>query len=135
VKDFFRFVAATSRGLIDHGTGQITADSLNAFGEWFFSSFTRVTKTATDEKERSEVYNVSPLRRGERSHSESLQWVRKTLVTEGVVVNKRRSKHNFTVPDLTCVLTGLWTKDDLIFIPERYRIQFTFIFRVYCHCE
>ena len=25
-----------------------------------------------------------------------------------------------------------WTKDDLIFIPERYRIQFTFIIRVYC---
>jgi hypothetical protein len=29
-------------------------------------------------------------------------------------------------------LLTLWTKDDLIFIPERYRIQFTFISRVYC---
>ena len=26
----------------------------------------------------------------------------------------------------------LWTKDDLSFTPERYRIQFTFIIRVYC---
>jgi hypothetical protein len=122
MKDFFWFVAATSRGLIDRETRQITVDSLNAFGEWSFAGFTRVTKTATDEKERSEVYNVSPLRRGERSHPESLQWVWKTLVAEGVVVNKRRPKHNFTARDLTRVLTGHRTKDDLIFIPQRYRI-------------
>ena len=73
MKDFLWFVAATSRGLIDRETRQITVDSLNAFGEWSFAGFTRVTKTTTDEKERSEVYNVSPLRRGERSHPESLQ--------------------------------------------------------------
>jgi hypothetical protein len=48
------------------------------------------------------------------------------------VVNKKRPKHNFSVSDLTRVLVTLWVKDDLIFIPERYRLQFTFIFRVYC---
>ena len=47
-------------------------------------------------------------------------------------MNKRRPKHNFAARDLTRILITLWTQDDLIFIPERYRIQFTFIIRVYC---
>lgn len=51
---------------------------------------------------------------------------------KGLAVNKRRPKHNFTASDLTRLLRTLWTQDDLIFIPERYRVQFTFIIRVYC---
>jgi uncharacterized protein DUF3435 len=47
-------------------------------------------------------------------------------------VNKRLPKHNFTSRDLSRILLVLWTQDDLIFIHERYRIQFTFIIRVYC---
>ena len=107
---------------------KITADSLNAFGEWFFAGFIRVTKTATDEKGKRSLQCKSFAKRGERSHPKSLQRVRKTLVAEGVVINQRRPKHNFTARDLTRVLTGLWTKDNLVFIPERYRIQFIFIF-------
>ena len=48
------------------------------------------------------------------------------------MVNKRRQKHNFQPRDLVRILLTLWTKDDLIYVPERYRIQFTFIVRVYC---
>jgi hypothetical protein len=48
------------------------------------------------------------------------------------VVNKHRSKYNFTVRALTRVQVTLWTKDDLMFIPERYRIQSTFIINVFC---
>ena len=51
---------------------------------------------------------------------------------EGLVVNNRRPKHNFAARDLTRIPLTLWMQDDLIFIPERYRIQFTFIIRVYC---
>ena len=40
------------------------------------------------------------------------------------MVNIKKPKYNFTVTTLT--------KDDLIFIPERYRLQYTFILRVYC---
>jgi hypothetical protein len=58
--------------------------------------------------------------------------VRKVLTVEGLVVNKRLPKHNFTSRDLNRILLTLWTQDDLIFIHERYRIQFTFIIRVYC---
>lgn len=60
------------------------------------------------------------------------QWVRRTLTLEGIVFNKHRPKHNFTVRDLARVLLALWTRDDLIFIPERYRVQTTFIIHVYC---
>jgi len=48
--------------------------------------------------------------------------VRKTLTLEGLVVNKHKPKHNFTPRELTRILLTLWTKDDIIFIPERYRI-------------
>ena len=57
------------------------------------------------------------------------QWVRRTLTLKGIVVSKHRPKYNFTVRDLTRVLLTLWTRDDLIFIPERYRVQITFIIR------
>jgi hypothetical protein len=58
--------------------------------------------------------------------------VRKVLTLEGLVVNKRQPKHNFAARDLTRILVALWTQDDLLFIPEHYRIRFMFIIRVYC---
>src|SRR3954469_10266974 len=48
---------------------------------------------------------------------------RVTLTVEGLVVNIKRPKYDFTLTTLT---------DDLIFIPERYRLQCTLISRVYC---
>ncbi|KAH0543790.1 hypothetical protein FGG08_001972 [Glutinoglossum americanum] len=113
VKDFIRFYIATSQGRLDRRS---TVDSVNTYAEWFFAGFSRVTGTPTDKEERSEVFN----------------WVRRTLTKEGVIVNKRRPKYLFGKEDLTEVLLTLWTKDDLIFIHERSRIQFTFIFHVYC---
>lgn len=56
VKDFLRFHISTSRGKI---VQQPTADSLNAFAEWFFAGFTRVRGTPTDAQDRSEVYHAS----------------------------------------------------------------------------
>jgi hypothetical protein len=41
---------------------------------------------------------------------------------------QKYTKYNFTVTTLTKVLVTLWTKDDLIFIPERYRLQVYFHF-------
>ena len=55
-----------------------------------------------------------------------------SLTAKGLVVNIRKPKYNFTATTLTKVLVNLWTKDDLIFIPERYRLRYTFILRVYC---
>jgi hypothetical protein len=59
VKDFLRFYAAPSEGIIAE---RITCDSLNTFAEWFFAGFTYVTDTPTNSKDRSEVYNVSTFR-------------------------------------------------------------------------
>lgn len=53
-----------------------------------------------------------------------------TLVLEGLVVNKHREKHDFTDRGLMRVLLAVWTCD-LIFIPERYRVQTTFLIHVY----
>lgn len=69
------------------------------------------------------------------SSSHLPQWVRKTLTAGGLVVNKRRPKHLFTLNDLTRFLFTRWTQDDLVFIHERYRLQFILIFRMYCWTE
>ena|ERR1700761_3032854 len=138
VKDFLRFYVATSKSQIDKE--KPTADSICTIAEWFFAGFTRVTDTDTNADDRSEVYYVSrflslpqsPTSIPETDQLMLPQWIRRTLVLEGVVVNKRRPKHNFTVLDLTRVLLALWTYDDLIFIHERYRIQVTFLIHVYC---
>jgi hypothetical protein len=53
-----QFYIATSRSKIDE-SGRLTANSVNAFAEWFFAGFTHLTGTPTDEADRSEVYNVS----------------------------------------------------------------------------
>jgi len=58
LKDFFRFIASVGTGMI---LEQMTADSLNTYGEWFFAGFSRVTGTPTDADDRSEVFNVSIL--------------------------------------------------------------------------
>jgi hypothetical protein len=45
LKDFFRFVAASSKGMI---VEKSTPKSLNTSGKWFFAGFSCVTGTPTD---------------------------------------------------------------------------------------
>ena len=54
------------------------------------------------------------------------------LTAEDLVVNTKKPKYNFAAATLTKVLITLWTKNDLVFFPERYGLQYTFILRVYC---
>lgn len=61
-----------------------------------------------------------------------MQGLRRVLPEEGLLVNRWWPKHNFTEKDLTRILCTLFTKDDLIFIPDRYRIRFAYIIQVYC---
>jgi hypothetical protein len=56
VEDFFRFYIATSYGRI---VAKPTVNSIKIIAKWFFAGFTRITGTATNEEDRSEVYNVS----------------------------------------------------------------------------
>jgi len=55
-QDVVRFYTASSSGKI---VELPTADSVNAFAEWFFAGFTRVTGTPTIDEDRSEVCDVS----------------------------------------------------------------------------
>ena len=114
-----RFYASTSDPRLDEECS--TADSLNTVAGWFFAGFTRITKT-------EDIYSS---RCGTDADSTE-QFMRTTLVEEGLAVNKHRPKHNFTIESHTRIQVTLWTKDDLIFIPERYRIQTAFISNVYC---
>jgi hypothetical protein len=53
------------------------------------------------------------------------------LTAKGLVVNIQRPKHDFSVATFTQVLAALWTKDDLIFIPERCLLQYTLFCGLY----
>ena len=64
MKDFLRFIIATSRGIIDDGQKKVTVDSMNTFAEWFFAGFARVTGNRIDEEDRRAVYDISPCRSG-----------------------------------------------------------------------
>ena len=64
IKDFLRFVIATSRGIIDDRQKKVTVDSMNTFAEWFFAGFARVTGNRINEEDRCAVYNVSACRSG-----------------------------------------------------------------------
>ena len=55
VKDFLRFYIASSKGRLHDRS---TVDSVYTHAVWFFSGFSRVTGTPTDEEDRSEVFNV-----------------------------------------------------------------------------
>ena len=48
------------------------------------------------------------------------------------MVNIKRPKHLFTERNLHRLLQTAWTQDDLIFVAERCRIQFTFTFLEFC---
>jgi hypothetical protein len=48
-----------------------TIDSINTIAEWFFAGFTRVTGTDTNERERSEVYDVSHFTESEHGKSDN----------------------------------------------------------------
>ena len=63
IKDFLRFIIATSRGVIDNGQQKVTVDSMNTFAEWFFAGFARVTGNRINEEDRRAVYDVSTCRK------------------------------------------------------------------------
>ena len=65
IKDFLRFIVATSRGIIDDKQKQVTVDSVNTFTEWFFAGFARVTGNRIDGEDRRAVYDVSKCSSGE----------------------------------------------------------------------
>lgn len=54
IKDFLRFIVASSRR-----TEKVIFDSMNAFAEWLFAGFSRVTGNRLDEGDRRAVFNVS----------------------------------------------------------------------------
>jgi hypothetical protein len=56
IKDFLWFYVATSKPQID--MTKPTRDSIQTVAEWFFAGFTRVIGTATDDEDRSEMFNV-----------------------------------------------------------------------------
>jgi hypothetical protein len=59
IKDFLRFKASIGEGRIDEELELATADSLNAFAEWFFARFARVPSNFIPKEDRQEVYDVS----------------------------------------------------------------------------
>ena len=66
IKDFLRFKASVSEGRIDKERERTTPDSLNAFAEWFFAGFARVSGNPIPKEDKQEVYDVSAPRLEQR---------------------------------------------------------------------
>lgn len=66
-------------------------------------------------------------------YSDDKKWIRKTLIKEDIIKNKKHTKHMFTHCDLTNIIVSMWTDDDPVFIHERHRIQMTFAILIYCY--
>ena len=62
IKDFLRFIASVSDGIIDDEDELVTADSMNTFTDRFFAGFARVTGDRIKEEDRRAVYSVSTFR-------------------------------------------------------------------------
>ncbi|KAL2046205.1 hypothetical protein N7G274_001652 [Stereocaulon virgatum] len=62
IKDFLRFIASVSDGIIDDEYKLVTADSLNTFAERFFAGFAQVTGNRIGEEDRRAVCSVSSFR-------------------------------------------------------------------------
>jgi hypothetical protein len=67
-----------------------------------------------------------------RTKDRCLSHARKWCLSSGHLLRSDVEGLLLTLRDLTRVLLTLWTRDDLIFIHERSRIQFTLIFRMNC---
>ena len=129
LKDFVRFFAALSRGRIKD---KPTADSINSTLEFFFAGFAKITGTTVHEDDRKELYGVrADLITSLWQSADEPQWVRKTLVAEGVVVNIRHVKQNTTHIDLNRVLKVSWVHDDLSSFHIIDHIQFNFTIILY----
>ncbi|KAL9126229.1 MAG: hypothetical protein Q9217_004689 [Psora testacea] len=106
IKDFLRFIAAVSHGIIDDEEEVVT----------FFAGFARVTGNHIEEEDRRAVYH----------------WVRNTMITEGLVVNKKKPKHLFGEKELVQFSNTFWTVDDDKFTHLRNKVQIPFIIAVFC---
>ncbi|KKA25166.1 hypothetical protein T310_0806 [Rasamsonia emersonii CBS 393.64] len=114
IKDFIRYYIFSTQGMLSI---RQTVSSVLNFAERFFARFTHVTKTTFDKKDAEDVY----------------YWIRKTLIKEDIIENKKRTKHMFTYCDLTNIIFSMWTDDDPVFIHKRHRIQMTFAILIYCY--
>lgn len=114
IKDFICYYIFSTQGMLSL---RPTMSSVLNFAERFFAGFTRVTKTIFDKKDTEDVY----------------YWIRKTLIKEDIIKNKKHAKHMFTHCDLTNIIVSMWTDDDPVFIHERHRIQMTFAILIYCY--
>ena len=112
--DFVRWNAAAGRGQLDKG-GLITADSSNAFMEFFFAGFERLTGTMIEAELKSHVYRLT----------------KTALVDQNVVVNKHREKFLFTKAEWQRFNHSVWTIDDDNFKHERMRVQLLLLISIY----
>ncbi len=92
VKDFLMLYIAISNPRLDVRKRGRPPTLFNTVAEWFFTGFTRVPGTDIVEEERSKVCNVRPSLLSVLTFTGprgliSLQWVRRSLTLEGIVVN------------------------------------------------
>lgn len=60
-----------------------------------------------------------------------MQWIKKTLTADGVVVDQKKEKLNFTRHDFLRVVSSLWQTDHQTFIPGLLKVVILFALQLY----
>ncbi|KKY22285.1 hypothetical protein UCRPC4_g03308 [Phaeomoniella chlamydospora] len=123
IKDLLRFWAKSSKPRLK---AVPTYTSAKHFAKCFFSGFKVATGTVVDDDDIEEIHYVRPHETPPRMRANSIQWIRQTMIAEGLIVYARKEKYLFTLFDLTNTLGVFW--GTLVTTSYRYRIQFQFIF-------
>jgi len=122
--------ASTSLGKVNEKEGS-TADPVNTFAEWFCAGSTRITGIPIEKEDSGEVYNVSALTWDGAGPTSRLLVGPENARCRDPGGEYTKAETQFLRNHSHPISGPLWTKDDLIFITERYRLLYTFILQAY----
>ncbi|KAJ5829188.1 uncharacterized protein N7525_007441 [Penicillium rubens] len=114
IKAYIRWYANSIQGRLNDD-GLPTVRTVSAHAEKFFGGFEQFTRTKIVPDDRKEIK----------------MWIKKTLTADGVVVDQKKEKLNFTKQDFLRTVSSLWQTDHQTFIPGLLKVVILFALQLY----
>ncbi|KAJ5268057.1 hypothetical protein N7524_006097 [Penicillium chrysogenum] len=114
IKAYIRWYANSIQGRLNDD-GLPTVRTVSAHAEQFFGGFEQFTRTKIVPDDRKEIK----------------MWIKKTLTADGVVVDQKKEKLNFTKQDFLRTVSSLWQTDHQTFIPGMLKVVLLFALQLY----
>ncbi|KAL2700119.1 hypothetical protein AAEP93_008642 [Penicillium crustosum] len=114
IKAYIRWYASSTQGRLNDD-GLPTVRTVSAHAEQFFGGFEQFTKSKIIPDDRKEIK----------------MWIKKTLTADGVVVDQKKEKLNFTRHDFLRTVSSLWQTDHQTFIPGLLKVVILFALQLF----